>query len=67
MRTVQGGENMDIGSASMALSQSSLKLNASIKVLSMSKEMTETQGQAMIQMMEKSVQPNLGGKLDIRV
>ncbi|MFM9280098.1 YjfB family protein [Paenibacillus jiagnxiensis] len=58
---------MDIGSTSMALSQSSLKLNAGFKVLSMSKEMAETQGQAMIQMMEKSVQPNLGGKLDIRV
>ncbi|MFB5267256.1 YjfB family protein [Paenibacillus enshidis] len=58
---------MDIGSTSMALSQSSLKLNASIKVLSISKDMAETQGQAMIQMMEKSVQPNLGGKLDIRV
>ncbi|MFB5678560.1 YjfB family protein [Paenibacillus terreus] len=58
---------MDIGSASMALSQSSLKLNAGFKVLSMSKDMAEAQGQAMIQMMEKSVQPNLGGKLDIRV
>ncbi|MFB5761675.1 YjfB family protein [Paenibacillus medicaginis] len=58
---------MDIGSTSMALSQSSLKLNSSIKVLSMSKDMAETQGLAMIQMMEKSVQPNLGGKLNIRV
>lgn len=58
---------MDIGSASMALSQSSLKLNAGFKVLNMSKDMAEAQGQAMIQMMEKSVQPNLGSKLDIRV
>ncbi|MDP4095704.1 YjfB family protein [Paenibacillus sp. P96] len=58
---------MDIGAMSMALSQSSLKLNAGMKVISISKEMTETQGQAMIQMMEKSVQPNLGGNLDIRV
>ncbi|MCA1295121.1 YjfB family protein [Paenibacillus sp. alder61] len=58
---------MDIGALSTALSQSSLKQAVGISVLKMAKEQTVTEGQALIKMMEQSVNPNLGGNIDIKV
>lgn len=57
---------MDIAALSTGMSQTSLAQAASVKVLSMAKDHTSEQGQALVQMMEKSVQPHLGGQLDIR-
>jgi len=58
---------MDIGALSTALSQSSLKQAVGISVLKMAKEQTVTEGQALVKMMEQSVNPNLGGNIDIKV
>lgn len=58
---------MDIGALSTALSQSSLKQAVGISVLKMAKEQTATEGQALVKMMEQSVNPNLGGTIDIKV
>ncbi|GIO85192.1 hypothetical protein J25TS5_21240 [Paenibacillus faecis] len=58
---------MDIGALSTALSQSSLKQAVGISVLKMAKEQSVTEGQALIKMMEQSVNPNLGGNIDIKV
>ncbi|MGG1617233.1 YjfB family protein [Paenibacillus sp. NRS-1782] len=57
---------MDIAALSTGMSQASLAQAVSVKVLSMAKDQAGEQGQALIQMMEKSVQPHLGGQLDLR-
>ncbi|MGQ3478446.1 YjfB family protein [Paenibacillus sp. TY11] len=57
---------MDIAALSTGMSQVSLAQAVSVKVLGMAKDQAGEQGQALIQMMEKSVQPHLGGQLDIR-
>ncbi|MDY8025673.1 YjfB family protein [Paenibacillus polymyxa] len=57
---------MDITALSTGMSQASLAQAVSVKVLSMAKDQASEQGQALVQMMEKSVQPHLGGQLDIR-
>jgi hypothetical protein len=57
---------MDIAALSTNMSQIGLAQAVSVKVVSMAKDQASEQGQAMIQMMEKSVQPYLGGQLDIR-
>lgn len=59
--------NMDIAALSTGMSQASLAQAASIKVAVLAKDQANEQGQALIQMMEKSAQPHLGGQLDIRV
>ncbi|UUZ84670.1 YjfB family protein [Paenibacillus sp. P26] len=58
---------MDIASLSMASSQSTLTQAVGIRVLQMAKDQAVQQGQDLVQMMQRSVQPNLGGNLDIRV
>ncbi|MET3208356.1 UNVERIFIED_CONTAM: hypothetical protein ABIC26_001292 [Paenibacillus sp. PvR008] len=57
---------MDIAALSTGMSQASLAQAVSVKVASMAKDQAGEQGQALIQMMEKSVQPHLGGQLDLR-
>ncbi|MBE0335727.1 putative motility protein [Paenibacillus sp. 28ISP30-2] len=57
---------MDIAALSTGMSQASLAQAVSVKVLGMAKDQAGEQGQALIQMMEKSVQPHLGGQLDLR-
>ncbi|MBP3964309.1 YjfB family protein [Paenibacillus lignilyticus] len=57
---------MDIAALSMSLSQINLSQAVGISVLKLAKDQTTEQSQQMIQMMERSVQPNLGGNLDIR-
>lgn len=57
---------MDISSVSMVMSQASLKQAASLSVLKMAKDQASVGGQALVKMMEQSVQPNLGGNIDIR-
>ncbi|MEK3786839.1 MULTISPECIES: YjfB family protein [Paenibacillus] len=58
---------MDIGALSMAMSQGSLAQAASLKMLSVSKNMAEQQGQQLAEMIQSVPHPNLGQQLDIRV
>ncbi|WP_082593730.1 YjfB family protein [Paenibacillus sp. Soil766] len=58
---------MDIPAMSMSLAQNNLSQAVGISVMKMAKEQMADQGQQMVQMIERSVQPNLGGNLDIRV
>ena len=57
---------MDIASLSTAMSQSSVSQAASIKVLSLSKDMAEQQGQQLAEMLKQAPHPTLGSTLDIR-
>ncbi|UNK20139.1 YjfB family protein [Paenibacillus sp. N3/727] len=58
---------MDIAALSISMSQASLSQAVGLRVLSMAKNQANIQGQGLVQMMEKSVDPNLGQKLDISV
>ena len=63
---------MDIEGLSMALAQNKVMTDFSTKVLSMSLDQMEETGDAMVEMMnrsmmENSVNPNLGGNIDIMV
>lgn len=58
---------MDIAALSMAMSQASLAQNVGIQVMSLAKDQAETHGQALVEMLEKSIDPNLGKTLDISV
>lgn len=69
---------MDFGMADMALTAlssyetasanpSSLTAKVSTAVLSQSLDQTEQMGDAMVQMMERSVTPELGGSIDVYV
>ena len=67
---------MDIAAVSSALSAvqsygaystGSIAQTASIKMLDNTMEMSEAMNTQLIQMMEQSVNPNLGGNIDIRV
>ncbi|MNO90235.1 hypothetical protein D3C76_817420 [compost metagenome] len=58
---------MDIAALSTGLSQTNLKQAVSISVLKMSKDQAEINGQALIKMMEQSVQPHLGSNIDMKV
>ncbi|GIP22522.1 YjfB family protein [Paenibacillus sp. J22TS3] len=58
---------MDIAAAATAMSQSALSQAVGIKVLSMAKNQAETQAQNMVQMIQKSMDPNLGRQLDISI
>lgn len=66
IKATKGGPIMDIASLSTAMSQSSLSQAVGIKVLSLSKDMAEQQGQQMAEMLKQAPHPNLGGSLDIR-
>jgi hypothetical protein len=57
---------MDIAALSIGLAQSNLKLAVGISVFKMSTEKSVGDGQAFLKMMEQSVQPNLGGTMDIK-
>jgi hypothetical protein len=58
---------MDIAATSTAMAQSSLSLEVGMKVLSLAKDQSKQQGEANVQMMQQSLDPNLGRKIDIRV
>ena len=76
VHTLLGGKFMEIAAVSSALSAvqsygaystGSLAQVASIKMLDNTMEMSETMNAQLISMMEQSVNPNLGGNIDIRV
>lgn len=56
---------MDIAALSMNMSQQQVMTNVGIAVLDNSISTMEDAGAGMIQMMEQSVNPNLGQNIDI--
>lgn len=58
---------MDIAALSISMSQASLSQAVGLRVLNMAKNQANIQSEGLTQMMEKSVDPNLGKKLDISV
>ena len=58
---------MDVAALSTALSNAQLANQVSVQVLSMSLDTLETAGDGMRKMMEMSVNPAIGGNIDISV
>ncbi|EET88866.1 conserved hypothetical protein [Clostridium carboxidivorans P7] len=58
---------MDIAALSIAMSQSNVIDQASISLMKMAMNTGKENAQNMIDMLEKSANPNLGQNLDIRV
>ncbi|EFM11706.1 conserved hypothetical protein [Paenibacillus curdlanolyticus YK9] len=59
---------MDIAALSTAMSRSALSQSVGISLLGKAMSQAETQAQGIVQMMQQqSVQPHLGGQLDIRI
>jgi hypothetical protein len=58
---------MDIAATSMLLAQNNLDQFVGIRVFEIAKNQAVQQGQDLVQMMERSIQPNIGGRLDIKI
>ena len=58
---------MDIPALSTAMSMASLQQNVSVGVLSMSLDNMQTMGDGMRKMLEMSVNPSVGGNIDVSV
>ena len=56
---------MDVAALSTALSNVNLANQVSVQVLSMSLDTLEVTGEGMRKMMEMSVNPSVGGNIDI--
>ena len=57
---------MDIAALSMALSQMNVRQEASISVMKKSIDQAEVTGESVVKMLEQSVQPHLGGSVDLK-
>lgn len=57
---------MDIAALSMALSQMNVRQEATVSVMKKSMDQAETTGDSVVKMLEQSVQPHIGGSLDIK-
>ena len=57
---------MDIAALSMALSQMSVRTEANVSIMKKTIDQAETNGQDVVKMLEQSVQPHIGSRLDIR-
>ena len=58
---------MDIAALSMSLNQINTSSEVGVAMLSKALETQETLGDEMVKMMEQSVNPNIGGNIDISV
>lgn len=58
---------IDIPSLSMAMSQNKVMSDVSVAVLGNALDVFQETGDSMTRMMEQSVNPNLGGNIDISV
>ncbi len=58
---------MDIASYSMANASVSVMSNVSVAMLDKTLDLQKTMGDNITKMMEQSVNPSLGGNIDIRV
>ena len=57
---------MDIAALSMALSQVNVRTEANISIMKKTIDQAETNGQDVVKMLKQSVQPHIGGMLDIK-
>ncbi|MBU5595739.1 YjfB family protein [Amphibacillus sp. MSJ-3] len=57
---------MDISKLSILMNQSQLKQQASISVMKKTIDQAEIQSEQMIKMLQQSVQPYLGGSIDVK-
>lgn len=57
---------MDIAALSMALSQMNVRQEASVSVMKKSMDQAESNGDSVVKMLEQSVQPHIGGSVDIK-
>ena len=57
---------MDIAALSMALSQMNVRQEATVSVMKKSMDQAQSGGQDMIKMLEQSVQPHIGGSVDLK-
>lgn len=57
---------MDIAALSMAMSQVNVRTEANVSIMKKTIDQAETNGQDVVKMLEQSVQPHVGAKLDIR-
>jgi len=58
---------MNISTLSTVMKQNSLSQAVGLRLLKMSNDQATQNGQNIVKMMEQSVQPNLGGNLDLKV
>lgn len=58
---------MDIAKLSILMNQSQIKHQASLSVMKKTMDTAELQSEQMIRMLEMSVQPHLGGQIDMKV
>jgi len=66
VHSIEEVDTVDIAALSIGLAQSNLKQAVGISVLNMSKDQASGDAQALVKMLEQSVQPNLGGNIDIK-
>lgn len=71
---MKGADTMDIAGLSMALSQLKVSQQANISLMNKVMNISEIQSDAMIQMieestaiMEQSINPHIGGSVDIKI
>lgn len=58
---------MDIAALSTGLSQMKLAQSVSLSVAKLSMDTAQTQATEMVKALEQSVQPHLGGNIDLRL
>lgn len=58
---------MDIASISTAMSMANLQTDVGVAVLSKSMDTMETMGEGIKKMLETSVNPHIGGNVDVTV
>ena len=74
MNGSQWGERMDIAALSVMMSQGQVQQQAGVSVMKMAMNVASTQGEMMTALLgetakslEMSVQPHLGGSVDVKV
>ncbi len=57
---------MDIAAMSVIMNQAQVKQQASVSLMDKALDQAETQSSDMIKMLETSMQPHLGGNVDLK-
>ncbi len=57
---------MDVAAMSVIMTQAQVKQQASVSLMDKALDQAETQSSDMIKMMETSMQPHLGGNVDVK-
>lgn len=57
---------MDIAALSMALSQMNVRTEANVSIMKKTIDQAETNGQDVVKMLEQSVRPHIGGRVDFK-